>query len=437
MNREWTEEEFEILRRDRAAKIPVPVIAAKLNRPVPATYLRARMIGTQVQQRRTWDEESVARLRALVNADPPMTDKQIAEDLGRTVTQIRWKMQDLGLIGIRDLSKLAKVAAASSARQRASKDEAPAPRRPVRHCAPEPASPQAEPRQPAATPARITPEARLEREIARLADVLAEQLKGRIAEAEAGTMQAALATIAEKKAIDARLAGLAPQATRPKAEEAGSKQAPSPRTPARSETSRAAPDAAAERPAPVKSLEKKPSSEALAATPGVAFKGRAAADRVARPVMPALARQARTATAPAAPAPAALKVVVVDTPAPAREPSLEPPSAQISGRGGWKTVRRDPSRVPAQGRTKATSRADAMDLAQAAQTAIEQFIAQRGVTRGEVCSVQALVTRLQARGYIVVGEGDGWIIDQRHRVAGIKELEAFAAARGITLDAAA
>jgi hypothetical protein len=83
------------------------------------------------------------------------------------------------------------------------------------------------------------------------------------------------------------------------------------------------------------------------------------------------------------------------------------------------------------------TRADAVDLAQAAQAAIEQFIAQRGVTRSEVEGTQALVTRLQARGYIVVGEGDGWIIDQRHRVANIKELEAFASARGINLSAAA
>ena len=119
MNRVWTEEELEILRRDREAKVPVPVTAAKLGRPVPATYARARLIGTLVQPHQSWDEASVARLRELVSADPPMTDKQIAAELDRTVTQIRWKMQDLGLIGVRDLSKLAKITAAGMARPKA------------------------------------------------------------------------------------------------------------------------------------------------------------------------------------------------------------------------------------------------------------------------------------------------------------------------------
>ena len=133
MNRVWTEEELDILRRDREAKVPVPVTAAKLGSPVPATYARARLIGTLVQPHQSWDEASVARLRELVCADPPMTDKRIAAELGRTVTQIRWKMQDLGLIGVRDLSKLAKITAAETARPKAVKPQSdkPAPARPT------------------------------------------------------------------------------------------------------------------------------------------------------------------------------------------------------------------------------------------------------------------------------------------------------------------
>jgi hypothetical protein len=53
-----------------------------------------------------------------------MTDKRIAAELGRSVTQIRWKMQDIGLIGVRDLSKLAKITAAESTRPKAPKASA-------------------------------------------------------------------------------------------------------------------------------------------------------------------------------------------------------------------------------------------------------------------------------------------------------------------------
>jgi hypothetical protein len=48
-----------------------------------------------------------------------------------------------------------------------------------------------------------------------------------------------------------------------------------------------------------------------------------------------------------------------------------------------------------------------------------------------------VVSRLQARGYIVVRDESGWTIDQRHRVGSESELFAFAEARGITLSAAA
>jgi hypothetical protein len=401
MNREWTEEELEILRRDREAKVPVPVTAAKLNRPIPATYLRARMIGTQVQTHQSWEESTVAKLRELVKADPPMTDKQIAAELGRTVTQIRWKLKDLNLIGVRDLSKLAKVTASSTARPAGPKravESRPAPAlppQPVRAPSPRP------PEKPVLTAPTIDARTLLNVALRRIERDLDVRLKAVVAETEAGMMKAAMAAIAAKREIDNRLAELCKRPI-----EAEIK--PEPARPAKPVVR---PEAGSQkkRPAPPKS-----------------------AVRTMVPAAPRgpIAREFQTPPEPS-------KIVVLDVPAPPREVPPETGPAQTSGRGGWKSVRRDPARVAAQTRGKAASRADAVDLAQAAQVAIEQFIAQRGVTKAEAVASQSLVTRLQARGYIVVREGDGWVIDQRHQIAGEAELAAFAEARGIRLGMAA
>lgn len=443
MNRVWTEEELDILRRDRAAKVPVPVTAAKLGRPVPATYARARLIGTLVQPHRPWDEASVARLRELVLADPPMTDKRIAEELGRTVTQIRWKMQDLDLIGVRDLSKLAKVTASESAPARVAKVSV---QKPVPRTLPasqrSPSAPAVTPQLRAtdpvrrvvpaltAPPATADPRAALERAVKRLEARLAERLKSSISETEAGMVRAATDAIAEKRRIDQRLADLGrsigeAQAEKTKAErmKAQAQIAHVPAPPRRAQD------------ATLADREEKPASKE---------QKRPAARPVARmPVAPPAqgVSQAAAPRQPQPPAPpAAPKIVVVETPVtPRPEPIPNPDPVQVSGRGGWKSVRRDPARVAAQAKAKAkaTSRADAVDLALAAQAAIDRFIAERGVTRTERNGIQAIVSRLQARGYIVVQDGDGWVIDQRHRVDGESALIAFAEARGISLDVAA
>ena len=426
MNRVWTEEELDILRRDRAEKVPVPVTAAKLGRPVPATYARARLIGTLVQPHQSWDEASVARLRELVSADPPMTDKRIAAELGRTVTQIRWKMQDLGLIGVRDLSKLAKITASESARPKAAKllPERPLPQKPAPQRtgpAPEasPARAAASVRTPAtpvreAAPAPVDPRAAIERALKKLESVLAERLKSSIAASEAGMVRAATDAITEKGRIDRRLADL----VKPKKAEPDIKRIevkPKAEAPAR-QVRQASTAPEKPKPAPRKSEVRK------AVMPVVQGVSQAAALRPALPPAP----------------PPAPKIVVMEAPAAARpEPAADSAPAQVSGRGGWKSVRRDPARVMAQAKAKATNRSDAVDLAQAAQAAIERFIAERGVTRTETNGVQALVSRLQARGYIVVREEDGWVIDQRHRIDDESALVAFAEARGITLSAAA
>jgi len=162
-----------------------------------------------------------------------------------------------------------------------------------------------------------------------------------------------------------------------------------------------------------------------------------------KPVLSAvqgISRGAAPCPAPPPASPSVPKIVVTEAPAairPAEE--TDPAASQVSGRGGWKSARRDPARALAQAKAKAkpANRADAVDLAQAAQAAIERFIAERGVTRTESGGIQAVVSRLQARGYIVVRDDAGWTIDQRHRVNSESELLAFAEARGITLSAAA
>jgi hypothetical protein len=390
MNREWTEEELEILRRDRAARVPVPVTAAKLGRPVPATYLRARLIGTQVQTHRSWDEASVARLRELLTADPPMTDKQIAAELERTVTQVRWKMKDLDLIGVRDLSKLARATSSRAA------SVAPPVRQgaPVRPTIPRPpqqaeVKPKASPHSNLYTPLELT--------LKRLEGQLAARLKNTVKENELGMVRAAKDAIVEKGRIDQRLAKLGERIA--KAE-------------VKAETVTL----------PARKVKPRPHAR----------------KPVAKALVPAIQTTLRqVASPPPAPPPPTLKIVVVEAPVAARPVLADSALAPTSGRGGWKSVRRDPARVAAQARGKATKRADAVDLAEAAQSAIERFIAERGITKTEADTSRLLVSRLQARGYIVVREDNGWVIDQRHRIASETDLVSFAEARGISLVIAA
>jgi hypothetical protein len=414
MNRVWTEEELDILRRDRAAKVPVPVTAAKLGRPVPATYARARLIGTLVQPHQSWDEASVRQLRELVLADPPITDKRIAAELGRTVTQIRWKMQDLGLIGVRDLSRLAKATASQTARPKtirpaaakASTVSVPPRRRNAPAEAVRPVQVVAEKPAPAVAEGGLR--AALHDALRRIENVLSERLQNAIRASEAAMIEAAKETIAEKGRIDQRLADLFKQAE-----------------------AKAQRDAEAAR--EERALADKARVEKAQRAPRKTETKRAALPSVVQGVSQAApARPARQPVQPQAP-----RILVVDTPSMARPATPDPTPALVSGRGGWKSVRRDPARIQAQAKAKATNRADAVDLAQAAQAAIDRFIAERGVTKTETTGIQTLVVRLQARGYIVVREDESWVVDQRHRIESEAALVAFAEARGITLNMAA
>jgi hypothetical protein len=440
MNRVWTEEELDILRRDRAAKVPVPVTAAKLGRPVPATYARARLIGTLVQPHQPWDQASVTRLRELVLNDPPMTDKRIAAELGRTVTQIRWKMQDLGLIGVRDLSKLAKVTASEAVRPKSA-------RTPSAGVEPTKAAPRKLPSNLPATvrtslqvhtgmsapsaPQEMDSQAALMQALKSLEQDLNTRLKNSVSASETGMIQAARAAIAEKARIDQRLTvrvrrsaeAAARRAAEAQTVENEAKRQEAEARKAEAEAKRKAAEAARQR-----SDEKAKVEKAQSASSKTAAK---------LPAVQGVSQAAAPANLP--PAPVLPKIVVTEAPAAARpvEPDLS--SAQTSGRGGWKAVRRDPARALAQSKAKAkpANRADAVDLAQAAQAAIERFIAERGVTRNETGGIQLLVSRLQARGYIVVRDDNGWTIDQRNRIDSEADLVAFAEARGIILSAAA
>ncbi|MFL5191512.1 MAG: hypothetical protein ACJ8CG_00690 [Microvirga sp.] len=457
MNRVWTEEELEILRRDREAKIPVPVTAAKLGRPVPATYARARLIGTLVQPHQSWDEATVARLRELVSADPPMTDKRIAAELGRTVTQIRWKMQDLGLIGVRDLSKLAKITAAGTARPKVVQAQSakPAAAKPTTQNPPrqsplersasvgraEISARSAVPVQRIAQPT-IDIEAALAQALKALETAMAEQLKTFVAGTEAGMIRAARAAIAEKARIDQRLpvrvkrsaeAAARREAEAWKAEEEAKRQAMEARK-VDAEAKRKATDAARQA-----QVEKALQEKVRLTAPKPAARPKTDVKKAVLPAVRGVSQVAAPRPAPQAVAPSVPRIVVSEAPAATRATEPDTANAQTSGRGGWKSVRRDPARVLAQAKAKAkpANRADAIDLAQAAQAAIERFIAERGVTKNESSGIQAVVSRLQARGYIVVRDESGWTIDQRHRVGSEPELFAFAEARGITLSAAA
>jgi hypothetical protein len=445
MNRVWTEEELDILRRDRAEKVPVPVTAAKLGRPVPATYARARLIGTLVQQHQPWDEASVIRLRDLVLNDPPMTDKRIAAELGRTVTQIRWKMQDLGLIGVRDLSKLAKVTASETVRPKTVKNQSAglqpskaAPRKPPSDqpvCGGASLQVHIDMPAPSAFVKAAAPQedlqAALMRALKSLEQDMTSRLKNSVSASETGMIQAARAAIAEKARIDQRLLvrvkRSAEAAARRSAEaqtvEIEAKRQEAEVRKAEAEAKRKAAEAARQR-----RSQKALAEKAQSALPKTAAK---------LPAVQSVSQVAAPASLP--PAPVLPKIVVTEAPAALRPPEPDLSSAQTSGRGGWKSVRRDPARTLAQSKAKAkpANRADAVDLAQAAQAAIERFIAERGVTRNEAGGIQLVVSRLQARGYIVVRDDDGWTIDQRHRVDSEADLVAFAEARGIILSAAA
>lgn len=100
-NEVWTEQQKAYLIAERAKGTPVPRIAAALGKPVPATYTRCRMLGSKIQAHTPWTPELETRLRDLATGAVPMTDQALADAVGKSVSQMRWKLGDLDLIGRR------------------------------------------------------------------------------------------------------------------------------------------------------------------------------------------------------------------------------------------------------------------------------------------------------------------------------------------------
>ena len=210
-------------------------------------------------------------------------------------------------------------------------------------------------------------------------------------------IRAARAAISEKTRIDQRLlvrvkrsaeAATRRDAETKKTEEAAKRQAVEARK-AEAEAKRKADEAAR------RAREEKAVAErARPAAPKPAAKPKA---DVKKPVLPALRGVSQVAAPRPAPQPASPpvpRIVVSEAPAVVRTVEAEPANSQTSGRGGWKSVRRDPARALAQAKAKAkpANRADAIDLAQAAQAAIERFIAERGVTKNKSSGIQAVIS---------------------------------------------
>lgn len=282
---------------------------------------------------------------------------------------------------------------------------------------------------------------------------MADRLKSSIAQSEAGMIKAARAAIAEKGRIDQRLVirvkRVAETENRRLAAarqaEAEAKKAAAEATRREVETRKV--EAEAKRRADEvasmareqKACEKRSREKAQVAASAPVEKSKPVEKKAILSAVQGKSRDAAPRPSPSPVVPAVSKIVVMEAPAAARPVEVDQAETQVSGRGGWKSVRRDPARALAQAKAKAkpANRADAVDLAQAAQAAIERFIAERGVTRTESGGIHSVVSRLQARGYIVVRDETGWTIDQRHRVASESDLMAFAEARGIKLSAAA
>lgn len=395
----WSEAELAYLKAERTKipPTPIPAIAEKLGRKIPATYNRALILGLTVQKHRPYTDADRARLRELAAVYPPMTDGQIAAALGRGVESMRWLMGELGLMPVRaavhkrhaaerQLVRNAEIEAARLARAASPRLRAPRPDRAPRPVhAPRAARPRPDPsirsaeRQAArqlavAARALVTAETMAGIETNRALRVLAlETLAAIDAENKAADIAQRAEDMRRRQAaaLAKRAAAKAEVAARRKAREAAR------RTREAARQARADAKAAA-------ALAKAVRRAELAAA------ARAIAERRAKP---------------------APIVVVTVAPAPVAAPAHRPaaPASTYASHGMRKMASRDQS----------------LALSAAAAEAVAAFIAARGVTRPELTPAD----RLRHLGYEVLAHGKGVILDRKTVLADEVAIAAFLAAR--------
>lgn len=147
-----------------------------------------------------------------------------------------------------------------------------------------------------------------------------------------------------------------------------------------------------------------------------------------RPTEPAEVRRApkvahpevKIATAPAvAPAPVVVKAT-----------SLAPVAEPLRGAAYAKTGKRSfNSFVRSSG--KDGGRDAALALRANTADAVAQFLAERGATKATVDPVEATIAAIRGRGYSLIRQGDGFVVDGRHHLADDAALFAFAEIRGL------
>jgi len=108
--------------------------------------------------------------------------------------------------------------------------------------------------------------------------------------------------------------------------------------------------------------------------------------------------------------------------------------AVAEGRGGniaGGVVRR--AFAPPGRQRKALTREDALVVRSSSADAIARFMAERGVTRVKLDPTEAAVTGLRRKGYTVLRDGETFIVDGRHKLAGGEALREFASRRAVEI----